>query len=112
MVHARLRRGVRARLGSGPQDHAIGTTYEDLSAQVGAAQQDAGDAVDEAKAETAATCARSFLSAFSGVFDAPSLQEGVDAAVADLQELQPQCAAAIEARLVRPARALRFMPSV
>lgn len=103
------------------------SAFEDLSAQVGAAQENAGQAVDEAnqvldqaeqaaadaqgtadelqkqadaaqaKAETAATCARSFLSAFSGVFDAASLQEGVDAAVADLKELQPQCASAIEA---------------
>ena len=103
------------------------SAYEDLSTQVGAAQENAGHAVEQAnqvldqaeqaasdaqgtadelmaqadaaqaKAETAATCARSFLAAFSGVFDAASLQEGVDAAVADLQDLEPQCASAIKA---------------
>jgi hypothetical protein len=105
---------------------AAKSAYDDLSTQLGAAQQNAGQAVEQAnqvldqaeqaaadaqgtadelkaqadaaqaKAEAAATCARSFLSAFSGVFDAASLQEGVDAAVADLQALQPQCASAIQ----------------
>jgi chromosome segregation ATPase len=105
---------------------AAKSAYDELSSQVGAAQENAGQAVEQAnqvldqaeqaasdaqgtadelkaqaeagqaKAETAATCARSFLSAFSGVFDAASLQEGVDAAVADLQALQPQCASAIQ----------------
>jgi chromosome segregation ATPase len=105
---------------------AAKSAYDDLSTKVGAAQQNAGQAVEQANqvldqaeqaaadaqgtadelkaqadaaqanAETAATCARSFLSAFSGVFDAASLQEGIDAAVADLQDLQPQCASAIQ----------------
>jgi hypothetical protein len=105
---------------------AAKSAYENLSTQAGAAQENAGQAVEQANqvldqaeqaaadaqgtadelkaqadaaqanAETAATCARSFLSAFSGVFDAASLQEGIDAAVADLQDLQPQCASAIQ----------------
>jgi hypothetical protein len=99
--------------------------YEDLSDQLGAAQEDAGQAVDEAaeaqdqaeqaaaeaedtadeaqkqadaaeaKAESAARCAQSFVSAFGLVFSGATLQEGVDAAVAELQVLQPQCAPAL-----------------
>ena len=49
----------------------------------------------EAKADTAATCAQSFLSAFSGVFDAATVKEGVEATVAELKTLQPQCAPAL-----------------
>ena len=105
---------------------AAKSAYDDLSAQLGSAQQNASQAVDQAnevldqaeqaaadaqgtadelqkqadaaqaKAETAATCARSFLSAFSGVFSAATLEEGVDAAVEDLKSLQPQCASALE----------------
>ena len=45
--------------------------------------------------EAAATCAQSFLSTFSRVFDAPTVQEGVEAAVAELKTLQPQCAPAL-----------------
>jgi hypothetical protein len=104
---------------------AAKSAYEDLSTKAGAAQQNADQAVEQAnqlldqaeqaatdaqgtadeleaqakaaqaKAESAATCARSFLSAFSGVFNAASLQEGVDAAVKDLQALEPQCAEAL-----------------
>lgn len=99
--------------------------YDDLSGQLGAAQQEGSQAVDDAaaksneaeqaaadaqgtadeaqnevdaaqaKAETAATCAQSFLTAFSGVFSASTLKEGVEAAVAELQKLQPQCAPAL-----------------
>ncbi len=75
--------------------------FDDLSAQLGAAQEDAGQAVDEAadaaeaKAESAATCAQSFVSAFGLIFSGATLQEGVDAAVAELQALQPQCAPAL-----------------
>lgn len=98
--------------------------YDDLSAQLGAAQEDASQAADEAaeaqdqaeqaaaeaegtadevqkeadaaeaKAETA-TCAQSFVSAFGLIFSGATLQEGVDAAVAELQALQPQCAPAL-----------------
>jgi hypothetical protein len=46
----------------------------------------------KAKAETAATCAQSFLSAFGGVFSGSTLKEGVQATVKELQALQPQCA--------------------
>ena len=45
--------------------------------------------------EAAATCAQSFLSAFSGVFSGATLREGVEATVAELQALQPQCATAL-----------------
>jgi uncharacterized membrane-anchored protein YhcB (DUF1043 family) len=99
--------------------------YDDLSAQLGAAQEDASQAAEEAaarldqaeqaaaeaqgtaeevqkqadaaqaKAEAAATCAQSFLSAFSGVFSGATLREGVEATVTELQALQPQCATAL-----------------
>jgi chromosome segregation ATPase len=105
---------------------AAKAAFDDLSSQLGTAQANATQAVDEAnarlddaeqaaadakgtadeaqaeidaaqaKAETAASCAQSFLSAFSGVFSGASVQEGVEAAVADLQKLQPQCASALE----------------
>ena len=104
---------------------AAKSAYADLSEKAGAAQGNADQAVEQAnqaldeaeqtaadaegtanelqaevdasqaKAEGAATCARSFLSAFSGVFDAATVQDGVDAAVAELKTLQPQCAEAI-----------------
>ena len=99
--------------------------FEDLSAQLGAAQENASQTVDaaaarldeaeqaaadakgtadeaqaevdaaQAKAETAATCAQSILSAFSGVLSGANVQEGIEAAVAELQKLQPQCAPAL-----------------
>lgn len=99
--------------------------YDDLSAQLGAAQEDASQAAEQAaerldqaeqaaaeargtaeevqkqadaaqaKAEAAATCAQSFLSAFSGVFSGATLREGVEATVAELRTLQPQCATAL-----------------
>ena len=80
--------------------------YDDLSAQLGAAQEDASQAAEQAaerldqaeqaaaeaqgtadevqkqadaaqaKAEAAATCAQSFLSAFSGVFERRDAQRG------------------------------------
>ena len=104
---------------------AAKAAFEDLSAQLGAAQENASQTVDaaaarldeaeqaatdakgtadeaqaevdaaQAKAETAATCAQSILSAFSGVFSGANVQEGVEAAVAELQKLQPQCAPAL-----------------
>jgi chromosome segregation ATPase len=106
---------------------AAKSAYADLRAKAGAAQQNTDQAVEQAnqvldqadqaaadakgtadeleaqaaaaqaKAESAATCARSFLSAFSGVFDAATVEDGVDAAVAELKTLQPQCASAIQA---------------
>jgi hypothetical protein len=105
---------------------AARSAYDDLTAQLGAAQEGASEAVEQAsaaldqaeqaaedargtadelqkeadaaraKAETAATCAQSFLSAFSGVFGGATLKEGVEATVAELQALQPQCAPALE----------------
>ena len=104
---------------------AAKAAYDNLSSQLGAAQQDASQAsaqateklnqaeqaaadakgtADEvqknaaaaqAKAESAATCAKSFLSAFSSVFSGSTLQEGVNATVAELKKLQPQCASAL-----------------
>ena len=99
--------------------------YDDLTAQLGAAQQDASLAVEQAaeqldqaeqaaadaqgtaqevqtqaaaaqaKAENAATCAQSFLAALGGVFNGATLKEGVEATLAELQALQPQCATAL-----------------
>ena len=99
--------------------------YDDLSTKLGAAQRDASQAVEQAseklnqaeqvaadakgtaeevqkqadaagaKAEAAATCAQSFLSAFSGVFSGSTLKEGVQATVTELQALQPQCESAL-----------------
>jgi chromosome segregation ATPase len=104
---------------------AAKSAYDDLSAQLGAAQEDAGQAVDQAaaaldqaeqaaadargtadelqteldaaqaKADTAASCAQSFLSAFSGVFGGATLREGIEATVAELRALQPKCAPAL-----------------
>ena len=48
-----------------------------------------------AKAATAATCPQSFLSS-GGVFSGPTLSEGVEATVTELQALQPQCATALD----------------
>lgn len=102
------------------------SAYEDLSAQLGSVQEDAGQVVDqaaqqldeaeqaaadaqgtadelqkqvdaaEAKAQTAATCAKSFVSAFEGVFSSADPQAGVEAAVEELKALQPQCAPALD----------------
>ena len=104
---------------------AAKVAYDELSGQLGAVQEDVDQAVDtaakeldtaeqaaedaqgtadelqkkldaaEAKADTAATCAQSFLSAFSGVFDAATVKAGVEATVAELKTLQPQCAPAL-----------------
>lgn len=104
---------------------AAQAAYDELTAQLGAAQQEGSQAVEqaaeelnqaeqaaadaqgtaeelqtqadaaEAKAENAATCAQSFLSAFSGVFSGATLQEGVEATLAELQALQPQCETAL-----------------
>ena len=98
---------------------AAKSAYDDLSAQLGAAQEDASQTAEQAaerldqaeqaaaeaqgtaeevqkqadaaqaKAEAAATCAQSFRSAFSGVFSGATLREGVEATVAELQALQP-----------------------
>ena len=104
---------------------AAQAAYDELAAQLGAAQQNGSQAVEqaaeelsqaeqaaadaqgtaeelqtqadaaEAKAENAATCAQSFLSAFSGVFSGATLKEGVEATLAELQALQPHCATAL-----------------
>jgi hypothetical protein len=104
---------------------AAKAAYDDLSAGLGAAQQDASRAADqaaqqlaqaeqaaaeaqgtadevqrqlaaaEAKAESAATCAQSFLSAFGSVFSGSSLRAGIEATVAELEALQPQCGQAL-----------------
>ena len=99
--------------------------HDDLSAKLGAAEQNASQAVEQsaaaldqaeqaaadakgtaeevrkqadaaqAKAETAAIYAQSFLTAFKGLFDGPTLKEGVEATVKEMQALQPQCAPAL-----------------
>ena len=104
---------------------AAKAAYDDLTAQLGVAQQSGSQAVEQAaeqlnqaeqaaadaketadelqtqadaaqaKAENAATCAQSFLAAFSGVFSGATLKEGVEATLAELQALQPHCAAAL-----------------
>ena len=104
---------------------AAKVAYSELSGKLGGAQEDASQAVDrasqqldeaeqaaadakgsadelkkevdaaQAKADAAATCAQSFLSAFSGVFESPTVKEGVEAAVAELKTLEPQCAPAL-----------------
>ena len=104
---------------------AAKVAYDELRGKLGGAQEDASQAVDQAsqqleaaeqaaadakgsadelkkevdaaraKAEAAASCAQSFLSAFSGVFESPTVKEGVDAAVAELKTLEPQCAPAL-----------------
>jgi predicted nucleic acid-binding Zn-ribbon protein len=45
----------------------------------------------EASADTAKSCARAAIEAFGQVFEAPSLEEGIDAAVAEFQKLKPSC---------------------
>jgi hypothetical protein len=110
--------------GAGAVD-AAKAAYGKLSAQLGAAKQDASQTSEQAaakltqaeqaatdakgtadevrknadaaqvKAEAAATCAQSFLSAFSGVFSGTTLKAGVEATVAELKKLQPQCASAL-----------------
>ena len=106
---------------------AAKAAYDDLTGQLDAAEQDATQAVEqaaeqlnqaeqaaadakgtadelqtqadaaEAKAENAATCAQSFLSAFGGVFSGETLKDGVEATLAELQTLEPQCETALAA---------------
>ena len=82
---------------------------EDAAAQLDQAEQKATEAegtADEAKsqadaaqtkAETAATCAKSFVTAFGHVFDGPTLQDGVEAAKAELAALENTCSPALGA---------------
>ena len=51
----------------------------------------------EARAESAATCAQGAVAAFGSIFDAPSVEQGLNSAVAELEELEPTCAPALEA---------------
>ncbi len=104
---------------------AAKTAYENLSSQLGATQQDVSRASEQAaaklkqaeqaaadakgtaqevqkeadaaqaKAEAAAGCAQSFLTAFRGVFSGATLKAGVEATVAELKALQPTCAPAL-----------------
>jgi hypothetical protein len=104
---------------------AAKTAYADLSSKLGATQQDASQASEQAaakldqaeqaaadakgtadevqkkadaaqaKAEAAASCAQSFLTAFSEVFSGATLKEGVEATVTELKALQPKCASAL-----------------
>ncbi len=102
------------------------SAYEDLSARLGSLQADASQVVDqaaqqldqaeqaaadaqgtadelqkrvaaaEAKAQSAATCAKSFVMAFEGVFSSADPEAGVEAAIEELKALQPQCAPALD----------------
>ena len=51
----------------------------------------------EARAESAATCAQGAVAAFGSIFDAPSVEQGLNSAVAELEELEPTCEPALEA---------------
>jgi hypothetical protein len=96
---------LSAQLGAAQQNAS--QTSEQAAAELSQAEQAASDAkgtaeelqknadAAQAKAEAAATCAQSFLSAFGGVFSGPTLKEGVEATVAELKKLQPQCASAL-----------------
>jgi chromosome segregation ATPase len=96
---------LSAQLGAAQQDAS--QTSEQVAAKLSQAEQAAADAKGTAeelqknadaaqvKAEAAATCAQSFLSAFSGVFSGSTLTEGVEATIAQLKKLQPQCASAL-----------------
>ena len=96
---------LSAQLGAAQQDAT--QTSEQAAAKLSQAEQAAADAkgtADEVqknavaaqvKAEAAATCAQSFLSAFSEVFSGSTLKAGVEATVAELKKLQPQCASAL-----------------
>ena len=92
-------------LGAAQQDAS--QAVDQASQQLDKAEQDAAAAkgtADElqkdadaakAKADAAATCAQSFLEAFKGVVGGSDVKAGVEAAVAEIQKLQPQCAPAI-----------------
>jgi hypothetical protein len=73
---------------------------EDAAADARARLDDAGDEVDRARADADAAkadaeaigaCARGYLSAISGAFDAPSLQEGAAQARSDVEALSASC---------------------
>jgi chromosome segregation ATPase len=85
-------------------------TQEDAQAAIESAEQAAADAaaraegaqdeVDEAnaradeataKADAAAACARGYLSAIGGAFDAASVSEGVSQAMTDIEALNASC---------------------
>jgi hypothetical protein len=103
-----------ARAAAGQLIQALGVTQDDVEAlqqQVddaaakvedaqARAEEAAGDARARAEAERDAAvaqadevkaCAQSALAALRGIFDADSLSAGVQAAMQDLQALQPQC---------------------
>jgi chromosome segregation ATPase len=96
---------LSAQLGAVQQDAT--QTSEQAAAKLSQAEQTAAEAkgtaeevkknaaAAEAKAEAAATCAQSFLSAFSGVFGGSTLKEGIEATVAELKNVQPQCTSAL-----------------
>jgi DNA repair exonuclease SbcCD ATPase subunit len=96
---------LSAQLGAVQQDAT--QTSEQAAAKLSQAEQTAADAkgtaeevqknaaAAKAKAEAAATCAQSFLSAFSGVFGGSTLKEGIEATVAELKNVQPQCTSAL-----------------
>jgi DNA repair exonuclease SbcCD ATPase subunit len=79
---------------------AVVDQAEDAAADAQARAESAGDEVErlEAEADEAAAsaehvgaCARGYLSAVAGAFDAGSLQEGIDQARSDIEELSASC---------------------
>ena len=74
---------------------------EDAAAEAQANVDSAGDEVDRAKAqadeaaaraEAAGACARGYLSAIAGAFDADSIADGVDHARSEIEALSGSCA--------------------
>jgi chromosome segregation ATPase len=51
----------------------------------------------EASAETAKACAQSAIAAFGSIFEAASVQEGIEGAVAQLETLEPACGSVLRA---------------
>jgi septal ring factor EnvC (AmiA/AmiB activator) len=82
--------------------------FADVSAQLDKAGDAAADAEGqanevsaeleelEASANAAKGCAQSVIGAFGQVFDAPTVQEGVDQAVAQLEQIESPCQSALE----------------
>jgi chromosome segregation ATPase len=89
-------------------------TQADTQAAIKSAEQAAADAKDRAdgaqdevdkanaradeaaaKTDAAAACARGYLSAIGGAFDASSISEGVDQAMSDIKTLNSSCSETI-----------------
>jgi DNA repair exonuclease SbcCD ATPase subunit len=77
---------------------------EDAAAQAQARVEGAGSRLDRAraqadeasaKAEAAGACARGYISAIAGAFDAPSLSEGVAQAKSEVEALAGSCSSTL-----------------